>query len=179
MTEPKEPPKAPAKAPPKPDETPEAKVQADRQALADSIDAGVAIEYAEQPGGDVAPAPSPATSAEKKPKAEETPEAKEAREKLEAEASASKEGPGEGEPKVKGKPGEGDEDPFKGLAELTPKELLSKLLEHSTVGPILQGWADRSGDAQSLTAVEQERVGIADEAKRQAENGHWDEHFGG
>ena len=179
MVQPKEPPKAPPKAPPEPVPEPDKGVQE----LADAIDGGIPITYADSPGGSVEPAPSPAASAEKEPKAKEPPEAKKPPEKKgepppekpKAKAPASKEEPPDGEPKPEVKPGEGDEDPFKGME---PKDILAKLLEHPEVGPVLQHWADRAGDAQSLAAVEQERGAIANEARTQAEDAHWDEHFG-
>ncbi len=173
MAEPKVPPKQ-TKEPAPPDPN---------QALADSIDGGLPIEYTDQPGGSVASASPPDTSAEKDAKAKgdgaEPPEKKDGKPQAnKVEPPASKEGKGDEKPDGE-PPEEGDEDPlaeaFKGLK---PHEVIHKLLEDGTVGPILQGWSDRAGDAQSATAVEQERGGIAEEAKSQAENKHWDEHFG-
>ncbi len=177
MVQPKDPPKAPPKAPPAPEPDQGA------QELADAIEGGIPFAYTDEPGGSVAPAPSPETSAEKEPKPKEPPEAKKPPEKKggepppekpKAKAPASKEEPPEGEPEPDGKPKEGD-DPFKGM---TPKDIIAKLLEHPEVGPVLQNWADRAGDAQSLAAVEQERGAMADEARNQAEDAHWDEVFG-
>ncbi|KKM93341.1 hypothetical protein LCGC14_1209370 [marine sediment metagenome] len=176
MTQPKDAPKPPDKPPEAPPE-PDANAQ-----LADAIEGGIQIEYSDQPGGGVTPTPSPDASAEKEPKPKEPPEAKKPPdkkgepppEKPKAKAPASKEKPPEGEPKPEVKPGEGDEDPWKGMK---PKDILAKLLEHPEVGPVLQHWADTAGDAQSATAIEHERGVIANEAKNQAEDAHWDEHF--
>ena len=157
---------------------PEPKVEApspEAVALADAIDSGIAVEYTEQPGGAVTPASPPATSKETEPKPEDKgkkpPDKGES--KIQAKTPASKEEPSGGTPED-GKPKEGDEDPFKGLEA---KDILAKLLGHPEVGPVLQRWADQAGEAQSASAVEQERGTIADEARTQAEDAHWDEHF--
>ncbi|KKL98997.1 hypothetical protein LCGC14_1818850, partial [marine sediment metagenome] len=174
MAEPKAPPKQPdPPAEPNPD-----------QALADAIEAGQPIVYTDRPGGSVSPASPPDASAEKGAKTkgdgEPPPEKKDGKppeaKKVEPPASKEKKAveKSDGEP-----PEEGDEDPLaKAFEGLKPHEVVHKLLEDGTIGPILQGWSDRAGDAQSASAVEQERGGIADEARGQAEDNHWDEHFG-
>ncbi len=171
MVQPKEPPKAPPEpeaAPPSPEDV----------ALADSIDSGLPIQYVDQPGGAVAPASEPSTSAEKEPKPKEPPKkppkGEPSPEKPKAKAPASKEEPA-GEPEGT-KPKEGDDDPFKGMK---PKDIIAKLLEHPDVGPVLQNWADRAGDAQVATALDTARPTIeADTRRLEAEKAE-DAHFSG
>lgn len=178
MAEPKVEPKIPL--PPEPKVVPP---RPEDVALADAIDSGLKVEYTDQPGGDVTPASLPYTSAEPEPKLKEPPEAKKPPkagdkppEKPEAKAPASKEGPVVGESEDGEKPKEGDEDPFKGMK---PKDVLVKLLEHPEIGPVLQHWADRAGDAQVATALDAARPTIeADSRQAEAERAD-DEHFSG
>ena len=58
------------------------------------------------------------------------------------------------------------------------KELkLRQLLDHPTLGPELQSWADKVGVAQVKAALERERPAIAQTERQQAANAQWDEHF--
>ena len=67
--------------------------------------------------------------------------------------------PGEGEEK-----GE-QEDPLKDLAA-DAKGALKVLLEHPILGPLLNKWSDKAGNAQVATALEEARPGIEADAKR-------------
>ena len=173
MVQPKDPPAAKPEPP-----SPEA------VALANAIDSGIAVEYTDQPGGAVTPAPASDTSAEKEPKAEEPPEAKKPPAKKGDEvpperpkakkAPASKEEPAKEEPDGGAKPKEGDEDPFKGMK---PKDILRTLLEHTEVGPVLQQWADQAGDAQVATALDNARPNIEAETRRSEAERSEDAHF--
>ena len=150
-------------------------------ALANSIDSGIPVVYVDQPGGDVTPAPGSATSAEKEPqpkeppKAEKPPSGEKPPEKPKAKAPASKEAPA-GEPEGDGTPKEDDEDPFKGVK---PRDVLVKLLEHPEIGPVLQNWADRAGDAQVATALETARPTIEADTRRSEAEKAEDERFSG
>lgn len=82
---------------------------------------------------------------------------------------------------TKDKPGEGEdeggqEDPLKDLAGNTDGAL-KVLLEHPTLGPLLNQWNDRSAAAQVTAALERERPTIEADAKRTAAEKAEDEHF--
>ncbi len=117
-----------------------------------------------------------------------TPEQKAAAEK---EAAASKP-PGEGDdkpPASKGTDGEGEGegeggekagdgelgDPLESLVK--DEGFLKVLLEHPTLGPKLQHWADNAGDAQVASALERERPSIEAQAQRTAAEREEDKHF--
>ena len=97
---------------------------------------------------------------------------------------AKPEDKGDGTPASKGKaktedggeeePGEGEEEGEKeelfkdleGALMADPKGALKILLEHPTLGPVLNRWSDRAGNAQVATALEEARPGIEADAKR-------------
>lgn len=88
--------------------------------------------------------------------------------------------PKEGEEKPEGeKPEEGEqEDSLKDLAG-DAKTAVKVLLEHPTLGPLLQSWSDRAGAAQVSTALERERPTIQAETKRLEAERTEDERFSG
>ncbi len=115
------------------------------------------------------------------PKDKSASEETEAKPKSEGESQASEEKtkPGDGE----GEPGEGEgegeqEDLFKDLAS-KPKEALKVLLEHPVLGPILQHWSDRAGDAQVTTALDRQKPITEAETKQAEAERVEDEHFSG
>lgn len=117
----------------------------------------------------VSPKDKPASKGEEPPPEEggKTPAPK---------GKAEPEGEGDGEPGEGEEGGEQEEDPLKDLAA-DPDGALKVLLGHSVLGPLLNKWLDRAGNAQVAAALENARPGIEADAKRSEAERAEDEHF--
>lgn len=114
----------------------------------------------EKPGGEVATRGEPKTTSQEKKETDASQE--EPKDKPKVEDKKDEQEPPEDKPP--------EEDPLKGLK-------LRALLDHPELGPQLQEWADTGAVAQVRSALERQRPQIAADAKQQAEDRHWDEHF--